>query len=248
MKTKVLKTLALLMAAVLLVTATVLATMAYLTSTSAVSNVFTVGDVKINMYESKVNNQGEIIEAVPGTKTADTNSYHLLPGKTYTKDPTVYVEANCDPSYLFVRLRNDLKTIEKGGAGTPTILEQLNAHGWYEIERAESNIDAVFVYVGTDEDKVMHDVVIDGVTKSVPKAKLVGGSAAREAYDVFDTFSIKDQLDSGVSLQAFGGARVAIVAYAIQADLSGFTAEQRGTYDAYKSAWEYIKTELPFVV
>lgn len=261
MKVKLLKTLALVMAAVLLVIATVFATMAYLTSSSAVSNVFTVGSVKIQMFETKVNNKGEAQEF--GVKTADTNSYHLLPGKSYLKDPTVYVDKTCEPSYLFVRVRNDLKSIEeKNDPNHLTIVEQLKKNGWHEIERATSNVDAVFVYVGKPAvgeepgDQVMHSVEINGETVSVPMAKKVGTGVEGEHYDVFNEFTItdnlaenNDQAGAGVpSLDAFGGARVAIVAYAIQADLADFDESQDCTYEAYMAAWEYIKNELPFVV
>lgn len=260
MKAKVLKPLLLSAAAILLVVATVLATMAYLTSTSAVSNVFTVGDVKINMYESKVDSQGKAI--VPQELT-DTNSYHLVPGKTYDKDPTVYVEKNCEPSYLFVRVRNDLKSIEKqGDTSHPTIVEQLKANGWYEIERASTNVDAVFVYAGPNwvteevrkldsEGNEVKDENGNNVMIQAPKAKTVGGTTSQEVYPVFTKFTISNQIavqngSSGASLQAFGGARVAIVAYAIQASID--TTAPANSYDAYMAAWKYIKAELPFVV
>ena len=81
MKSKTLKVLLLSATAILLVIATVLATMAYLTSSSAVSNVFTVGNVKLNMTETKVNNDGTPVTGTGAGRT-DTNSYHLVPGKS----------------------------------------------------------------------------------------------------------------------------------------------------------------------
>ena len=145
MKSKVLKSMLLVAAAIVLVIASVFGTMAYLTSSSAVSNVFTVGNIRLEMYESKVNVDGEVVAGAvdaTGKKTADTNSYKLKPGMSYIKDPTVYIDSSSDESYLFVRLRNDLKAIEKqNDPSHPTILQQMRENGWLEISRAESNVD-----------------------------------------------------------------------------------------------------------
>ena len=258
MKSKTLKVLLLSATAILLVIATVLATMAYLTSSSAVSNVFTVGNVKLNMTETKVNSNGTPV--TDRTNRTDTNSYHLVPGASYLKDPIIEVGATSDESYLFVRVRNDLKTIECPGYvekdGTQhvcahngtckTILEQLIANGWQEIERAENNVDAVFVYVGAGN--VVADTGTNYDNTLLPYATLVGnkrvdGQRVAENYEVFENFTLASEVPG---LESFGGARVAIVAYAIQANLTG--AGEKGSPEAYKNAWQYIKNELPFVV
>lgn len=250
---KILKPVLLSVAAIVLVVTTVFATMAYLTSSAAVSNVFTVGDVKLHMYETKVLPNGKPDPAnpvVPGEmKNTDTNSYHLVPGGSYLKDPTIYVDGGSEESYLFVRLRNDLKSIEKPGA--TTILSQLKQNGWLEIQRDPNNIDAVFVYVGEDVSSYANaaayfDAVDNEGNRKNNKAKLVGGVANREEYNVFKNFTLADEVPN---LSSFGGARVAIVAYAIQANLPGYNAtEVVGTQSAVTHAWEYIKAELPFVV
>lgn len=259
MKKKVLKAGLLALAAIVLVVATVLTTIAYLTSSSAVSNVFTVGNVKLNMTETKVNNDGTPV--TDRTNRTDTNSYHLVPGKSYLKDPIIEVGAESDESYLFVRVRNDLKTIECPGPTTladgtvvpcshngacKTILQQLKENGWQEIERAATNVDAVFVYVGKTDAGVSNVVDNTGANydnDKLPSAQLVGGSGVAEFYNVFERFTLAPEVPG---LDSFGGARVAIVAYAIQADLTG--AGEKGSPEAYKNAWKYIKDELPFVV
>ncbi len=73
------------LAAVVLVTTTVFTTVAYLLSTAKVSNVFTVGNVSIEMYESPVTSDGEYVDGfnpLTDRKNADTNSYHILLGET----------------------------------------------------------------------------------------------------------------------------------------------------------------------
>ncbi|MFR6087431.1 MAG: SipW-dependent-type signal peptide-containing protein [Oscillospiraceae bacterium] len=74
--------------ALLLVAAGVFGTLAYLTGTDTVNNTFTVGNVKITLDEAKVTTDGTPVE---GADRVKANEYHLLPGHTYTKDPTVTV-------------------------------------------------------------------------------------------------------------------------------------------------------------
>lgn len=83
--------------ALLLVAASVFGTMAYLTSTDTVTNTFTVGKVNIKLDEAKVDADGKPVTPAERVKE---NSYKLLPGHTYTKDPTVTVEAGSEASYV----------------------------------------------------------------------------------------------------------------------------------------------------
>lgn len=108
MKTKS-KALLLTLCAVLLVAASVLGTMAYLTSTDTVTNTFTVGKVEIKLDEAKVNADGIPVE---GADRVTANSYKLMPGTTYTKDPTVTVKAGSEESYVRMKVTfNNAKEI-----------------------------------------------------------------------------------------------------------------------------------------
>lgn len=100
MKTKS-KALLLTLCAVLLVAASVLGTMAYLTSTDTVTNTFTIGKVEIKLDEAKVNADGIPVE---GAARVQANSYKLMPGTTYTKDPTVTVKAGSEESYVRMKV------------------------------------------------------------------------------------------------------------------------------------------------
>lgn len=95
MKTKS-KALLLTLCAVLLVAASVLGTMAYLTSTDTVTNTFTVGKVEIKLDETDVTN--------PTAPRVQANSYKLMPGTTYTKDPTVTVLKGSEDSYVRMKV------------------------------------------------------------------------------------------------------------------------------------------------
>lgn len=74
------------MAVVLLLGCVTGGTLAWLTSTTgAVTNTFTVGDINITLDET-------------------TSDYKMIPGYTIAKDPVVTVEANSEKCYLFVKV------------------------------------------------------------------------------------------------------------------------------------------------
>lgn len=126
MKTKS-KALILSVCAVLLVAATVLVTMAFLTSTDSVNNTFTVGKVAITLDEAKVDEMGVV--DTTATSRVKANTYKLIPGHTYVKDPTVHVSSDSEESWLFVKLENGLVNI----IDNTTIEDQMKANGWTAV-------------------------------------------------------------------------------------------------------------------
>lgn len=104
---KTTKALLLTLCAVLLVAASVMGTVAYLTASDSVQNTFTVGKVKINLDEAKVTEDGKPV----GTDRVKANNYKLIPGATYTKDPTVTVLNGSVESY--VRMKVTFNNAEK---------------------------------------------------------------------------------------------------------------------------------------
>lgn len=83
------KALLLALCAVLLVAVSVLGTMAYLTSkTQVITNTFTVGDINIELTETK-----------PESRQAK-----IIPGVDIEKDPKVTVKANSEACWLFVKV------------------------------------------------------------------------------------------------------------------------------------------------
>lgn len=80
---------------VLVALAAVGVTMAYLTSTDEATNTFTVGNVAITLNEAKVDDDGQAIEG-EGAERVKANSYKLMPGLTYDKDPMVTVTSTDD--------------------------------------------------------------------------------------------------------------------------------------------------------
>lgn len=98
---KTTKTLLAVLGVVLLMTAAVMGTVAYLTDTQEVVNTFTVGDVDIKLDETDVTPDGEPIE---GADRVPGNEYHLIPGKSYVKDPTITVIAGSEESYIRMKV------------------------------------------------------------------------------------------------------------------------------------------------
>lgn len=126
------KALLLTLCAVLLIAASVLGTMAYLTSTAEVNNTFTVGQVKITMDEAKVDEYGKA-EVGTDEKPVDrviANSYKLIPGHTYTKDPIVHVDPESENCYIFIKVENGIAALEATGK---TIASQIEANGWKAV-------------------------------------------------------------------------------------------------------------------
>ena len=119
--------------AIMLVAATIFGTLAYLTSTDEVINTFTVGNVAITLDEAPVDENGQ---ATTGNRVK-ANSYKLLPGHEYDKDPEIHVDANSEDCWLFVKVVNEISTIE----ADTTIAAQMAAKGWDVID-AENGIYA----------------------------------------------------------------------------------------------------------
>lgn len=124
MKTKAL-TLAL--CAMLLVAASVLTTLAFLKSHDEVKNTFTVGKVAITLDEAKVDAYGTEITDADRVKA---NTYKLIPGHKYVKDPTVHFAAGSEASYLFVKVENGIAAIE----ADTKIAKQITDNGWTALD------------------------------------------------------------------------------------------------------------------
>lgn len=198
------KLIAMLMCAVLLVTGTVMGTMAYLTSTDVVKNAFTVGSVKITLDEAKVKPDGTLIA---GEARVRENVYHLLPGQSYVKDPTVHVDttATTDNCWLFVKIANGLAAFESSAEGYKKISAQITENGWTELE----------------EGLYYCEYVKDGAAD----------------YKVFEQFSLADnanEINDWEKIAAGGnntGATITVTAYAVQK--AGFDSAE----DAWSSTF-----------
>ena len=174
-------------------------TLAYLTSQDKVENTFTVGKVAITLDEAKVDNlgnplneAGKPVDDVKDAHRQKDNSYKLMPGHEYIKDPTVHVTAKSENSWIFVEVKNGISTFEaaKSAAYTP-IADQITANKWTKLE----GVDNVYYKEYTQSDSVT-DLV------------------------VFENFQIADNANENAT--AWNGigdnTKVTVTAYAVQMD------------------------------
>ena len=193
MKTKS-KALLMTLCAVLLVAASVLGTMAYLTSTTGeVKNTFSIGKIAITLDEARVNLDGV---AVTPAERGNGYAYKLVPGHTYTKDPTVHVtDENSENSWIFVKVENGIAAIE--ATGDTMIAKQIEDKGWTKL----TGVDGV------------ENVYYRAYDKTSPDKNFV----------VFDSFTVKNDVSED-ALKNYQTASITITAYAIQRDANLATA------------------------
>lgn len=202
-----------LVCAILLVAATIMGTMAYLTSTKTVTNTFTVGKVAIKLDETDINNPN-------GPRTETGNAYHLLPGQTYTKDPTVTVLSGSEKSYVkmtvtFTKAAElDAIFAPNGGADLLSIFNGYDGTTW--------------LYKGNTEDTT-NDTRTYEFWYNAP----VAATSADFALDaLFDSITVPGTI-TNTQLKTIEGMTITVNAYAIQAD--GF-ADAAAAWDAYPAA------------
>ena len=187
-KVKMRKWALLAVSALLLVCVSVGATVAYLTAQDTVTNTFTVGKVAITLDEAKVNADGT---AVTPAERVKENSYKLLPGHTYTKDPTVHVAAGSEDCWVFVKLENGIDKYEAATTedGYKTISDQITANGWTALDGVTG-------------------VYYKNYTSNIADVDMV----------VFNQFKTADNAESVEGWQSAANAKVTVTAYAVQAD------------------------------
>lgn len=171
------------------------ATFAYLTSTGTVTNTFTVGNVtitldeaKVNIYGEPINDEDDIVDVTEAPRVF-ANTYTLIPGHEYTKDPTIHVYPNSESCYLFVKVVNGLSAIESNEEGK-SIEAQMNDNGWTKLENVGN------VWYRSD--------------------KWESGSETAD-FVVFNKLNISGEI-TAENLTEYEGKTIIITACAIQAD------------------------------
>ena len=201
------KSLVLALCAILLVVGTVLGTVAYLQDTASVVNTFTVGNVHLKLDEAVVDEKGE----PTGGRTETGNAYHLLPGETYTKDPTVTVLKGSEESYvrmmLTINCASELDAIfAPNGAVLTEIFKGYDATKWTYVDVTRGNDNTItyeFRYFETVEAEDNADLDLDAL---------------------FDTVTVPNTM-TGDQLATIADLEITVEAHAIQA--TGFdTADE----------------------
>lgn len=196
--------------AIILVVATVFGTMAYLTASDEVNNTFTVGNVKITLDEAKVDTNGSPVE---GAARVKENSYKLLPSHTYTKDPTIHVDAASED--CFIRAKVTLT----------------NAKEWIAIATKYADNKVENIIKGTDDniwwvsqpavDETANTVTYTFVYKNESHTdelgKRIWTSTDSKDLVLFNKIAIPGGLTND-ELKSVGASKITVVAEAIQAD------------------------------
>lgn len=216
---------------VALVAASVLGTLAYLTDTDTAVNTFTVGQVDISLDEEAVTPDG-----VPTPEEDDRvqeNEYHLIPGQTYVKDPTVTVMAGSEESYIrmlvTISCYDGLQEIYGG-----SFLPENFVSGWDSA-----------VWVSTKEVAVSDDGKT--VTYEFRYHTTVDGIDEEEGVvlpALFESFTVPETFD-GEDLEKLQGLKIEVTGHAIQkAGFEDKLAEDGTVISAEDLAWEAFDAQL----
>lgn len=209
------KALLLALCAVLLVVASVLGTIAYLTDDEAVVNTFTVGKVGIKLDEAD-------ITKTDGSRTEAGNKYHLIPGQTYVKDPTVTVEAKSEASYVYMvvtvkNLTNLTAALPNSGATTGYYVNNIfllqNLCDW--------QADSVWQYAGFQQNGN------DGEYRFVYNGTPTGGDNGNKLAPLFTQITVPGEHITSTNIENLENVEINVTAYAVQA--AGF--------DNFDAAW-----------
>ena len=196
------KILTVIIACALAVAVSIGATVAFLTSTDSVKNTFTVGKVSISLDEAKVNTSGEPLDASGAVVSPENavrvkgNSYHLVPGKSYVKDPTVTVSKGSESAYVRVMVSinktNALNAIFAGG-DILSIFGGMDATKW--ISGATTTEGDVVTYEfryfeAVDASGASADITLPALFSSIALPGTVTGEQLATLYSDNDALTV----------------------------------------------------------
>lgn len=176
-------------------------TLAYLTSQDTVTNTFTVGNVQIKLDEAKANADGSL---VPNADRVKANSYKLIPGHTYNKDPMVTVLKGSESSYIkmtvtFSKAAELDAIFAPNGADMTSIFKGYDSTNW--------------IYKGNTKDAANNTRTYEFWYKET-----VAAPDADVALDaLFDSITVPGTI-TGDQLETIKDMTITVNAYAIQAD------------------------------
>lgn len=195
----------------LVMTCGVLGTLAFLTDRESVTNTFTVGEVDITVDEAVVNPDGTPVE--PADRTEVGNRYHLLPGVTYIKDPTMTVKADSEEAY--VRLLVTFNCASQ--------LDEIFAPAGADLTAIFNGYDAAtWIYMGVAEDPTANTVTYEFRYKETVAPD--GSDVVLDA--LFDSFTVPGFL-TGEDLETIKDLKITVEGHAIQ----------KATFTAADEAW-----------
>lgn len=249
-----LRVLTLILASALIVGGVVSGTVAWLIAeTTPVVNTFSYGDIDLELEETETDEKGNPVDKDGDgpDKTTEGNSYEMIPGKEYLKDPTVTVLAGNEACWLFVKLDEIDGSINNAdGSVTSTgafkdYLTYTIGDGWTQLYQEgaygkdDQKVEGVYYrFVGedTDDTEMAYPVLLDNKI-------IVKGEVTKDMLNILD--------DNGqVDKTKVTYPSLSITAYAVQ--YSGFEAEvtegaESATNEqvntAVLKAWNAVETQ-----
>lgn len=192
-------------------------TFAYLTDTDEQTNTFTAGNVYISMDEAVVKKDettGNLVAT--DERTDEDQEYHLFPGMTVTKDPTIKVEES-EPAYVAAKVtvtgdlydligvegydNIDIHKLASGGLITTDAAQET---GWNGLSMVYKT-DACVIY--QEADKVNNTWVL--------YIFMNGPQAVGTQIELFNTLTIPAAWDNA-EMTKINGMEILVQAFATQ--------------------------------
>lgn len=196
---------------------TVFGSLAYFTDTKTVTNTFTVGNVKIELDEADVNEYG-VQDGVK--RTAEKQTYKLIPNREYVKDPTVTVKGGSEDAYVrMIVTVNDIGKL-KSAMPESTFSTYYGEYGSEKIFLLQNLCNGTwnegswkfYGYTTNSDNSVSYEFrKTDVVTRSDTDTKL---------DPLFTKIKVPGEVDNA-GMENLKGVEITVVAHAVQAE--GFT-------------------------
>ena len=202
---------------------TLFGTLAYLTDTSGVTNVFTLGKVDISLTESPVDENGKIKVDQNGDPIVDSdgkpvrtqgNQYKLIPGAVYDKDPTLTIIKDSEESYvrMIVKVYNasEMQKIldnQKNGLtnnGFLGMLGELNTADWVLVSNQPAVKDNIMSFEFRYKEKVKGEEADKNLPPLFKKLIIPGALNADEINALYNGNPKFQIVVEGHAIQALG--------------------------------------------
>lgn len=224
-----------------LVVVTIFGTLAYLTDKDSNVNTFTIGKVDILLDELDVDNDEDTSDITTGTsgngQRDKANEYHLIPGQTYTKDPTVTVKANSESSYIYMIVT--VENIDQLKEALPnTIVDGNKNPVYYEDDvfllqnLCDWKANSPWQYKGYREylETADEQTITKGEYRFVYQNAVAGEITDKQLAPLFNTITVPGKDITSDNIEKLSSVKIIVNAYAVQE--AGFTDNLN-----YNDAW-----------
>ena len=230
------KLIALVVCLTMLAIALIGGTMAYFTDDEEQTNTFTVGKVEISLDETQIDADGV---TAGNQKTTESNAYKLIPGREYTKDPTITVEEGSEPAYIgaIVTIEGDVHSVLGEATGSDNLDIHKIVSGGLVVKDAEmkQNWNGLSMVFETN-DCVIYQKAEKNSQKWTMYIFVKEEKDAEEEVVLFDTLKI-DANWNNEQMAKFKNMKINVKAYAVQQ--YGFTSCFDAMTTAFDTAFDF---------